>query len=75
MKKFTKNTEKLRYRDTKAVFFSIPKISSSHSGEDVTDFSTREKEENWIQTYTYIVLRTFLRVLLRTVPKPFAFGA
>jgi len=62
------------YRETRAPFFSLPKISSSHSGEDVTDFSTREKEEFWVQTYTYIVLRAFLRVLLRTVPKPFAFG-
>lgn len=53
---------------------SFPKISGSHGGKGVTDFSSREKEEN-VRTNIHIVLNIFLRVLLRTVPKPFAFGA
>jgi hypothetical protein len=37
---------RVRYRDTKApLLFSLPKISGAHSGEDVTDISTRKNDE------------------------------
>jgi len=50
---YKKNTEKLRYRDTREpLFFSLPKMSGCHSGKDVRDFSTREKEEN-LRTNTH----------------------